>query len=86
MRHKDGTTEAGMGDFFIFAPGEPHQIVNSGTSDLIYYCIADNPLSDHAYYPDSDKFAVFLPERTRSVFLKGDGKVDYFHGEDEAQR
>jgi uncharacterized cupin superfamily protein len=82
VRHKDGETEVGPGDFFIFGPGEPHQMVNRGTSDVTYCCVADNPLNDHAYYPDSDKWIVRVPENR--VFLKGQ-RVDYYTGEDEAK-
>ena len=83
VRHKGGMTEAKAGDFFMFGPGEPHQIINNSTSDVTYYCVADNPMADHAYYPDSDKWLVRVPEQ-RSI-IKGQ-RVDYYEGEDEAKQ
>jgi uncharacterized cupin superfamily protein len=80
VRHKNGETEAVAGDFFIFKPGEPHQMINRTASDVTYYCIADNPISDHVYYPDSDKYAVRIPE-PRQV-IKGE-RVEYYLGEDD---
>ncbi len=82
VRHKDGETEAVAGDFFMFPPGEPHQIINRSASDLTYYSVADNPINDHAYYPDSDKWAVGPP--VGKVFIKGES-VDYYAGEEEVK-
>jgi uncharacterized cupin superfamily protein len=81
VRHKDGEAAAVAGDFFRFGPGEPHQLINKGTGDVTYYCIADNPINDHAYYPDSNKWSVQVPERS---LIKGN-RVDYYDGEDEAK-
>jgi uncharacterized cupin superfamily protein len=82
VRHKDGTTEAKAGDYFMFAPGEPHQMINNGKDDVVYYCIADNPISDHAYYPDTDKWLVRVPEKR--VLIKGKRIEDYYEGESGA--
>jgi len=82
VRHKDGQTEAAAGDFFMFGPGEPHQILAGSADDVTYYCVADNPINDHAYYPDSDKYLVRLPGPRQLV--KGQ-PVDYYSGEDEAK-
>jgi uncharacterized cupin superfamily protein len=82
VRHKDGTTESKAGDFFMFGPNEPHQLINKGTIDVAYYCIADNPIADHAYYPDSAKWLVRVPEKR--LIIKGDS-VDYYAGEDEVR-
>ena len=79
VRDKDGETTAVPGDFFMFGPGEPHQIRNDGTEDLTYYTVADNPLSDHVHYPDSDKWAVRTPKRQ---LVKGQASADYFEGEE----
>ncbi len=82
IRDATGITEAGPGDFFVFGPGETHQIINgSAEVDLIFYIIADNPLGDHAYFPDSDKWMVGIPGKRKVV--KG-REVDYLHGEDDA--
>ncbi|HXC37222.1 MAG TPA: cupin domain-containing protein [Candidatus Acidoferrales bacterium] len=77
-RHKDGTTPIEPGDAFIFKPNEPHQIVNNGTDDLVFYLVADNPLNESYYYPDSKKWSVPIPERRA---LRSDA-LDYYDGEE----
>jgi hypothetical protein len=44
--------------------------------------IAANPMNDHAYYPDSDKYLVRMPEKR--LLIKG-ARGDYFTGEDETK-
>ena len=78
VRHKDGTTPVETGDAFIFKPNEPHQIINNGTQDLILYVVADNPLSETYYYPDSNKWSVPIPERR----LLRSNALDYYDGEE----
>jgi uncharacterized cupin superfamily protein len=51
----DGTTDIEPGDAFLFKPGEPHQLINNGSQDLILYVVADNPIGESTYYPDSRK-------------------------------
>jgi mannose-6-phosphate isomerase-like protein (cupin superfamily) len=51
VRHKDGTTPIEAGDAFIFKPGEPHQITNDTTEDMILYVVADNPIGDTSINP-----------------------------------
>jgi uncharacterized cupin superfamily protein len=80
VRDKEGTTEVGPGDAFIFGPGEAHQLSNAGDDDFIYYVIADNPRGDACFYPDSGKFAV-AKEGTDEVIVKGT-ETDYFEGEE----
>src|SRR5580698_1522099 len=58
VRHQAGTTSVQSGDAFLFKPGEPHQISNSGTEDLLIYVVADNPIGESCHYPDSQKWAV----------------------------
>jgi uncharacterized cupin superfamily protein len=81
VRHKDGTTEVVEGDAFIFGPNEPHQITNSGDVDLIYYVIADNPIGESAYYPDSNKWKVNKTSAADRVVTKNN-ETDYFDGEE----
>jgi uncharacterized cupin superfamily protein len=81
VRHKDGTTEVVAGDAFIFGPDEPHQLNNSGTEDIIYYVIADNPIGESAYYPDSGKWKVNKSSSSDRVVVKGK-EMDYFDGEE----
>ncbi len=78
VRHKDGTTGIEAGDAFIFKPGEPHQITNDGLQDLILYVVADNPIGESYYYPDSKKWGVTSPERRN---IRSDA-LDYYDGEE----
>jgi uncharacterized cupin superfamily protein len=81
VRHKDGTTEVVAGDAFIFGPDEPHQLSNPGPDDLVYYVIADNPIGESAYYPDSKKWKANKTSPADRVVIKG-GETDYFDGEE----
>ena len=85
VRDKNGVTEVGSGDAFLFQPGEAHQLSNAGNEDFVYYVIADNPRSggatgDSCYYPDSGKWAV-ASERSEELIVKGT-ETDYFDGEE----
>ena len=80
-RHKDGKTSIGPGDAFIFGPNEPHQITNSGEVDLVYYVIADNPIGESGYYPDSKKWKINKTSQADRVVIKGE-ETDYFDGEE----
>jgi uncharacterized cupin superfamily protein len=79
VRDDSGTTEVEAGDAFFFSPGEAHQILNPGPDELTYYVIADNPIGDACYYPDSNKWAV--PRPPNYVFLKG-SETNYYDGEE----
>jgi uncharacterized cupin superfamily protein len=81
VRDKDGKTEVGAGDAFIFGPDEPHQISNTGPEDLIYYVVADNPIGESAYYPDSGKWKVNRTSAADRVVIKSH-ETDYFDGEE----
>ncbi len=78
VRHNEGATPISEGDAFIFKPGEPHQLVNDGTEDMLIYVVADNPLGEANYYPDSKKWGVPIPERR----LLRSENLDYFDGEE----
>lgn len=78
VRHKEGTTAIEVGDAFIFKPGEPHQITNLATEDLVLYVVADNPFGESCYYPDSGKWSVAVPERR---FVRSEA-LDYYDGEE----
>jgi len=78
VRHKDGTTAIEAGDAFIFKPGEPHQMTNNGTEDLILYVVADNPVGESCHYPDSQKWIVRSPTRR----LIRSEPLDYYDGEE----
>jgi uncharacterized cupin superfamily protein len=78
VRDETGMTPIEPGDAFIFKPREAHVIINDGTEDLLLYVVADNPIGESVYYPDSDKVGVNLPERR---LLRGKS-LDYFDGEE----
>lgn len=78
VRHQEGTTSIVAGDAFIFEPGQPHQLVNDGSEDLVVYVVADNPLGESWHYPDSGKWGISSPER-RSIRSES---LDYFDGEE----
>lgn len=78
VRHKEGVTKLETGDAFLFAPGEPHQLINDSSADLVLYIIADNPVSEACYYPDSDKWMIEAPN---GAILQSK-LADYFDGEE----
>jgi uncharacterized cupin superfamily protein len=81
VRHADGTTEVVPGDAFIFGPNEAHQLTNPGTAEFVYYVIADNPVGESGYYPDSGKWKVDKRSASDRVVIKGK-ETDYFDGEE----
>lgn len=78
VRHKDGTTAIGPGDAFFFGPDEAHQLINDGSEDLVIFVVADNPIGESSYYPDSRKWLVRSPERR---LMRGES-LDYYDGEE----
>jgi uncharacterized cupin superfamily protein len=78
VRHQDGTTDIEAGDAFIFEPGQPHQLTNNSSEDLVLYVIADNPIGESCHYPDSNKWLVRSPERR---LLRSD-PLEYYDGEE----
>ena len=78
MRHAEGTTPIETGNAFLFKPGEPHQLINTSDQDMVIYVIADNPIGESVYYPDSKKWAIRSPERR---VLRGE-PLEYFDGEE----
>jgi uncharacterized cupin superfamily protein len=78
LRHSEGMAAIGPGDAFIFKPGEPHELINNGQNDLVLYVVADNPIGESCYYPDSRKWLVRSPERR----LLRSEHLDYYDGEE----
>ena len=78
VRHQDGLSPIEAGDAFLFKPGEPHQLSNNGSADLIFYVIADNPVGESCHYPDSQKWLVRSPDR---ALIRSD-PLDYHDGEE----
>jgi uncharacterized cupin superfamily protein len=66
------------GDAFVFEPGQAHQIINNGSEDLVLYVVADNPIGESLYYPDSDKWMVPSPD---DKLIRSEG-LDYYDGEE----
>ena len=75
---KDGNTDIETGDAFLFQPGEPHQLINNSSADLVIYVVADNPIGESHYYPDSNKWAVLSPS---TKLIRSDA-LDYYDGEE----
>ena len=80
VRDAAGVTEVSAGDSFLFKPGEAHQLSCAGEEDFVYYVVADNPIGDSCYYPDSGKWAV-RKEGEETVILRG-VETGYFDGEE----
>jgi uncharacterized cupin superfamily protein len=78
VRTEEGLISIAPGDAFIFPPGEAHQLINDGTEDLVLYVVADNPVGESCYYPDSQKWLVRSPERR----LIRSEALDYHDGEE----
>ena len=78
VRHSDGMSPIEAGDAFLFAPGQPHQLINNSSEDLILYVVADNPFGESNYFPDSQKWIVRSPA-TRAIRSEA---VDNYEGEE----
>jgi uncharacterized cupin superfamily protein len=78
VRHAEGTTPIESGDAFLFEPDQPHQLINDGAEELVLYIVADNPMGESCYYPDSQKWLVRSPERR---LIRSDA-LDYHDGEE----
>jgi uncharacterized cupin superfamily protein len=78
VRDEQGRTPVAKGDAFLFKPGEAHQLFGGETDELVVMCIADNPVGESWYYPDSKKHGVGLPKR---AFVRGES-LDYWDGEE----
>jgi uncharacterized cupin superfamily protein len=77
VRHGREILEVGPGSAVMHPPGEPHQLINTGTSDMRYLLVADNPAVDIWHYPDSDKWGFKPPVRH---FCLTD--INYYAGEE----
>ena len=56
IRTPGGQADVREGDCVVHPPGEAHQITNTGATDLVYYIVSDNPLSDLRHFPDTNKW------------------------------
>ena len=71
------SAEVGPGDCLLHTPETAHQITNTGSENLLYYVIADNPPVDLIRYPNSGKWFV---KPLRKVFRMQE--TDYWDGEE----
>jgi uncharacterized cupin superfamily protein len=78
VRTPDGLTPIRVGDVFVHPPGVPHQLLNTGTTELEVLIIADHPPVDACHYPDSHKWSLRPPGKLFRM-----AETDYFDGEDE---
>lgn len=78
VRDADGRSPIVPGDAFLCQPGIAHQLINDGATDLIVFVVADNPIGESAYFPDSDKWSVQSPERR---IIRSDARP-YYEGEE----
>jgi len=67
------------GDCVLHPPGEPHLIINTGKTDLLYYVIANNAPVDIWHYPDSNKWGWSIG-RGDHYFRRS--RADYYDGEE----
>lgn len=51
------------GDAVLHPPGEAHQLTNTGSTELLFYLIADNPPVDYWHYPDAAKWGLREPRK-----------------------
>jgi uncharacterized cupin superfamily protein len=77
FRTPTGIANVVAGEIVLCPPGEAHQFTNTGPDDLVYLLVADNPLHDVFYYPDSDKWGLRAPRKFFRL-----GEVDYWDGEE----
>ena len=77
VRTPEGIVVVTAGDVVLHPPGEAHQFTNTGTDDLHYFLIADNPVIDVWRYPDSGKMGISTP---RQIFKASE--IDYWQGEE----
>ncbi len=71
------TGPVAAGDVVVHAPGEAHQLTNTGNVDLDYLLVADNPPNEFWHYPDSNKWGFRAP---RKIFRATE--IDYHDGEE----
>jgi uncharacterized cupin superfamily protein len=79
VRAGDTTREIRAGEVFVHPPGEPHQLINSGATDLEVMIVADNPPLDAFHYPDSNKWGLRPPGKYFRM-----AEIGYFDGEESA--
>ena len=79
VRDENGRHSVGAGDVVLFPPGEAHEIINDSSEEVVMLIIADNPIGESCYYPDSMKW--FVQTGAKREVIKGH-PVDYLLDED----
>ena len=77
------------GDVIACPPGSdyPHQLINTGASDLTYLVVSTMDYPDISQYPDSNKIGAYASptggqaQGFRALYLR-DKNVNYYDGED----
>jgi len=79
------------GDVVACPPGSqhPHQLINTGATDLTYLVVSTMDYPDISEYPDSNKIGAYATTAVgagagfRALYVR-DKNVDYYEGEDGA--
>lgn len=87
LRFGSQTYELKRHDVIACPPGDrsvAHQIINTGTADLKYFCLSTAEPFDICEYPDSNKILSIDRQENRDFrhISRTDQAVDYMHGED----
>ena len=77
------------GDVIACPPGSdyPHQLINTGVTDLTYLVVSTMEYPDISQYPDSNKIGAYAttaggaPAGFRALYVR-DKNVNYYDGED----
>lgn len=89
LRFGSDELEVTAGDVIACPPGSdyPHQLINTGATDLTYLVVSTMEYPDISQYPDSNKIGAYasaaggLAQGFRALYLR-DKNVNYYDGED----
>ncbi len=91
LRYDDVEHPLRVGDAVAFlANGPAHQVRNTGSEDLVYWCISTQIVPDVFEYPDAAKIGVIAGgappgkrgDRAVAKWWRGEDDVDYWEGEE----
>lgn len=91
LRTGERTAPVRRHDYVVSLPGGPetaHQLLNTGTEDLVYLAISTTCIPEVVGYPDSAKTGVRYEEKPTPRFLveeRHKDSVTYWEGEDGAR-
>jgi uncharacterized cupin superfamily protein len=78
VRHKDGTTQIETWRRIYLQARRSARAFQQWFTGFVLYVVADNPIGESCYYPDSKKWLVRSPERR---IIRSDS-IDYYDGEE----